>query len=88
VSERTSLVYERLGLPVLASAIRESHKVLKRIYSTPEVEKSLVATLNHTVGKEILDPADCGGDLGVVVVIVVIAAPKMPEPGDIFEKQI
>ncbi len=82
-----SLAFERLGLPVLASAMRESHPVLKRIYSSPEIEKSLVSTLNRTFGRDLLNVEDCGGDLGMVVVIVIIAAPKAADPGEV-EQQV
>lgn len=87
MTEHWSVAFERTGMPLLASAVHQSHRVLRRIYSTPEIEKTLVSAVNKAVGSDILNSADCGGDLGMVVVIVIIAAPKMPDPGDMLGRQ-
>lgn len=48
---------------------------LRKIYASPEVESKIASELNTMVGSEIVNRADCGGDLVAVIVIVDVAAP-------------
>jgi hypothetical protein len=75
-------------LPALAAVFAESHGILKKIYSTPAIEKELVSSLNRAIGRELFDPADCDVGFGVAIVVVAIAAPKMPDPTERLKQQI
>ncbi len=57
----------------LAAGIRKADPILRRIYSTPEIENNLARSINQAMGNSNLRERDCGSDLAIVVAVVALA---------------
>ncbi|MBW2064927.1 MAG: hypothetical protein JRJ03_08335 [Deltaproteobacteria bacterium] len=55
--------------------MRVAEPRLRKIYASPEIESKIASEINSMVGRDIVNRADCGGDLVAVIVIVDVAAP-------------